>query len=202
MFQKSTEPDVLYAEPRNLIFQWEKPDVEIQQSLKHLEIIEANPAEYRKQFSSELIQADKLPEYVLKINPPEGVKLAANQDQVGKLPELEGDVEAMRLVDLDQVGLSEYKQYLTKCGIIVKPSLKRNDRAPFLIEDLFRTIDRKNKGVINVEDAEKVVLRLNSRFGRRYGEDDVDEFFSTLDTNRDGTLDLNEFKQAFYDFGI
>jgi hypothetical protein len=42
-----------------------------------------------------------------------------------------------------------------------------------LIELIFRSIDRHNSGRISVEDAEKILLRLNSRLGRRYGEDDV-----------------------------
>jgi Ca2+-binding EF-hand superfamily protein len=66
-----------------------------------------------------------------------------------------------------------------------------------IVESIFRTIDRNNNGIINVEDAEKTLLRLNSRLGRRYGEDDVRAFFSALDVNNDGTLDLNEFKRAF-----
>ena len=66
-----------------------------------------------------------------------------------------------------------------------------------IVESIFRTIERNNNGIINVEDAEKTLLRLNSRLGRRYGEDDVRAFFSALDNNNGGTLDLNEFKRAF-----
>lgn len=60
-----------------------------------------------------------------------------------------------------------------------------------------RSIDRNSDGQISVEDAEKVLLRLNSRLGRRYGEDDLKAFFSALDTNMDGQLDFNEFRRAF-----
>jgi hypothetical protein len=38
---------------------------------------------------------------------------------------------------------------------------------------------------------------LNSRLGRKYGEDDVNAFFQALDDNHDNTIDLEEFKKAF-----
>lgn len=66
-----------------------------------------------------------------------------------------------------------------------------------LVESIFRSIDRQGRGRITVEDAEKVLLRLNSRLGRRYGEDDLKAFFCALDTNLDGLLDLDEFRRAF-----
>lgn len=66
-----------------------------------------------------------------------------------------------------------------------------------LIEQIFHTVNRNQSGGISIEDAEKALLRLNSRLGRRYGEDDVIAFFSALDKNQDGTLDFDEFKSAF-----
>jgi Ca2+-binding EF-hand superfamily protein len=65
------------------------------------------------------------------------------------------------------------------------------------VEQIFHTINRNHSGGISIEDAEKALLRLNSRLGRRYGEDDVIAFFSALDKNQDGTLDFEEFKSAF-----
>ena len=74
---------------------------------------------------------------------------------------------------------------------------KRKNSISSLIEQIFHTINRNNSGGISIEDAEKALLRLNSRLGRRYGEDDVIAFFSALDKNQDGTLDFEEFKSAF-----
>ncbi|RMZ96519.1 hypothetical protein BpHYR1_053024, partial [Brachionus plicatilis] len=77
------------------------------------------------------------------------------------------------------------------------PTLSTSSSISSLIEKIFRSIDKNNKGTISVEDAEKILLRLNSRLGRRYGEDDVKVLFATLDVNNDGSLDLEEFKRAF-----
>ena len=66
-----------------------------------------------------------------------------------------------------------------------------------VVEVIFKSIDRQNHGRISVEDAEKILLRLNSRLNRQYGEDDVQAFFSALDINHDNTIDLEEFRNAF-----
>jgi len=69
------------------------------------------------------------------------------------------------------------------------------------IEQIFRLVDYNNTGRINAEDAEKTLLRLNSRLKRSYSENEVLEFFSTLHVV-DGTIDLNEFKRAFLNLAI
>jgi hypothetical protein len=71
-----------------------------------------------------------------------------------------------------------------------------------LIELIFRSIDRQNTGRISVGDAEKILLRLNSRLGRRYGEDDVVALFDSLDENHDQTIDLEEFRKAFHNLNL
>ena len=57
-------------------------------------------------------------------------------------------------------------------------------------------------GLISVEEAEKLVLKLNSRLGRGYGEDDVKAFFSTLDYSNDGSLNLEKFRLAFLNLAV
>lgn len=69
------------------------------------------------------------------------------------------------------------------------------------IDEIFNYIDQCQAGAITVEDAEKILLRINSRLGRRYGEDDVRAFFMALDSDSDGLLDLNDFKRAFLTMG-
>jgi Ca2+-binding EF-hand superfamily protein len=66
-----------------------------------------------------------------------------------------------------------------------------------IIEQIFSTIDIDSNGNISVEEAEKILLRLNSRLNRNYGENEVAQFFHSLDSNRDGKINLNEFKAAF-----
>ena len=45
---------------------------------------------------------------------------------------------------------------------------------------IFDMIDADKSGSISVEEAEKVVLKLNSRLKRSYGEAEVKSFFSAV----------------------
>ena len=228
-------PDPVIVKPRNIIVQWEAPEVHIRKELKYLGIVKANPAEYVHTYGQALRASRDLPEFVYDIKNPDGLILAADY-KAPDLHELEGDLHALKLVNLDAEGLGGYRQYLTRLGVLEeaayqfiqasgpnesrRSSYARHQTASNelesqldtnaasvsaaasnalgeIIENIFRTIDRNNNGIINVEDAEKTLLRLNSRLGRRYGEDDVRAFFNALDVNNDGTLDLNEFKRAF-----
>jgi hypothetical protein len=42
-----------------------------------------------------------------------------------------------------------------------------------------------------------IQIRYSFSFQILIGEEDVASFFRTLDTNRDGSIDLNEFRVAF-----
>lgn len=52
-------------------------------------------------------------------------------------------------------------------------------------------------GRLGLEEAEKLLLKLNSRLGRRYSEDDLRRFFYSLNIRQDGTISLDEFRVAF-----
>lgn len=391
IFQKPSEADPIVVKPRNVIVQWETPQVNVKKEFKYLGVIRANPVEYAQRYGDVMKKPSELPDFVLDIKTPDGLVLAAEQ-RTKSVHELEGDVDALNLIDLEKEGLAEYKNYINKLAIgktysnisrsvsaaqmsssssskssfsslsnkskktfsnnLVNnsafiqsasfvsqkapsiraasilsgraPSVKsekaasihsqkspsiisenlasnhsekaetlRSNPASFiqasvptqsrtsqrsiprsipvldksssvldnfnqeiprlsqrsilksasvvvqqpsfstslkndnltrsgasgltfstasgtklptlssassissLIEKIFRSIDKDNKGRISVEDAEKILLRLNSRLGRRYGEDDVKILFATLDINNDGHLDLEEFKRAF-----
>ena len=221
IYQKANERDPVICKPKNVIIQWEAPTVQVKKEFKDLGVIRANPAEYVARYGSTLKQARELPSFVLEIKPPAGVILAADY-QYNSVYELEGDVQALRLIDLDREGLSEYKNIVQRLGITdgsssvgaiaAAPSVNVVDNSSYaatsstlkdtsslsgLITEIFNSIDRDNNGRISVEEAEKVLLRLNSRLGRRYGEDDTRRLFDSLDINRDGFIDLVEFKRAF-----
>ncbi len=107
-FQRSPEADKAVATPKNVIIQWETPQVIVRQEVKYLGTIAANPAEYRLKYEGSMKEARDLPKFVLDIERPLGVTLAADVKTNGVF-ELEGQVEALRLVDLDREGLAEYR---------------------------------------------------------------------------------------------
>lgn len=195
-----------------------------------------------QRYGATLKTARELPDFVMDIKPPQGVVLAADY-QYNQVHELEGELQALRLVDLDREGLGQYKDQLQKLGISYQGSSSpnganyaatasgnygssgfnngssiynspgynnssggfSNNSVGFLsnanisniLADIFAQVDRDGNGRLSVEEAEKLLLRLNSRLGRRYGENEVRAFFDTFDDNRDGGISLQEFKAAF-----
>ena len=201
IFQKSKIPDPIVVKPRNVIIQWEAPQVVIKQEVKYLGVVQANPVDYVSRYGSSLKLSKDLPQFVLDIKTPDGLKLAADY-KYSSVYELEGDVSAMKMIDLERVGLGEYRSYLERIGIsstITESYSSISASGSFMatIEEIFASVDADMSGKIGVGEAERILLRLNSRLGRNYGEDEVRNFFRVLDTNGDGSIDLIEFKQAF-----
>lgn len=222
IFQRApTDPVV--AKPRNIIVQWEAPEVVVKKDFKYLGIIRANPVDYVHRYGSLLKTSQDLPRFVLDIKPPNGVVLASEYTY-NQVHELEGDLEALKLVDLEREGLGEYRVQLqnrlqNSYSFTDTPYLSPSSQyeqgiagsgyvstasqqfftpsALSTIEQIFSTIDIDSNGNISVEEAEKILLRLNSRLNRNYGENEVAQFFHSLDSNRDGNINLNEFKAAF-----
>ena len=123
IYQKAP-PDPVVCKPKNIIVQWEQPDVCVKKDIKHLGIVCANPCEYLQKFGSSLKRPCDLPQFIKDIPPQCGVELAANK-KPDPCPvfELCGDVCALNKVNLDKEGLGMYKnQVREKCGCPPPPS--------------------------------------------------------------------------------
>jgi hypothetical protein len=131
--------------PRNLVIEWEAPDVEVEKVCRELGVVNADPEEYVRRYGPELKQRQEIPDLCPSCPPqapepcpcqepaplPTPLPCNACQQQVsystaaiaapalsraasitGQLPELEGDVDALRRVNLEQYGLSSYRRYI------------------------------------------------------------------------------------------
>ena len=67
-----------------------------------------------------------------------------------------------------------------------------------LIEFLFTKVDLDTNGLLCSCEADKILAKLNSVFGRNYDDKVRKEFIAKLDKNGDGNLDFEEFKYAFF----
>lgn len=128
IFQRSAQVDPVIVKPRNVIVQWEAPRVNIRREIKYLGVIRANPAEYVQRYGTSLKSSNEMPDYVANIKTPEGLVLAANY-RYNNIHELEGDLQALRLIDLDREGLAEYRSYLSNLGISYDARLAASDGA-------------------------------------------------------------------------
>ena len=115
------------VKPKNVIIQWGQPRVHFSKQFKDLGVIHANPEEYIMKYGETLKKTEELPDFVHEIQPPSkynGMELEQS---------LYGDVEAMRLIDLDKEGLSEYRDCLEKYENLVSSSCYNiNNSASFL----------------------------------------------------------------------
>ena len=101
-------------------------------------------------------------------------------------------MNALKLIDLDKEGLSEYKYLLErsdKLSDIVRLA------SPTLTDEVVVKVNVTVDGTVSRAEIEKIFLKMNSRLGRRYGSDDIDLFMSEFNT--DGTIDYGQFKNAF-----
>jgi hypothetical protein len=113
--------------PQNLVVEWETPCVVINKQYKNLGVHPTDPEEYRTRYNFNK-QYQELPQAVFGVPIPSDIQLAADLAASGAgagagasqssnpcnpcvayVPKLEGDIEALRLIDLDREGLSEYK---------------------------------------------------------------------------------------------
>ena len=174
----------MLVKPRNVIIQWEAPVVQVKKDFKDLGIIRANPAEYVARYGSSLKSSKELPPFVLEIKPPAGILLASDyHESNNNVYELEGDVNALRLIDLDREGLSEYKQFMqqvrpeefnyhsniTPLALSSCSSPAMNDKLDNLIAEIFSSIDKNNDGRISgkkipCKNTLICVIKLNMRF--------------------------------------
>jgi hypothetical protein len=102
------KPACIIPDPRNVVIQWESPDVEIRKDCKHLGIINADPQEYIAKYGASLIRSDQLPDLAV-CYAQHGLQLAATH-QPPAIPHLQGDLHALRWINLDAHGLGFYKE--------------------------------------------------------------------------------------------
>lgn len=200
IFNKSSAPEPVMYKPNNVIVQWEAPEVIIKQETKYLGIVRANPNEYVSKYGKDLTSTNKLPDFVKNIETPKNIKLAADV-KPNQVHELVGDLEGLKYINLEKEGLTNYREQLERLNIIKslvtqqKVETKRSNSK--IISAIFDQIDKDFNGVLSIEEAESIFLRINSRLKRSYGEDDVKDFFNVLDSNNDGVIDVQEFKKNF-----
>merc|ERR1712129_253971 len=203
IFNKAAAASAQVATPRNVIVQWEAPSVNIRKEVKYLGVIKANPAEYVQKYGASLKVHTALPQFVLDIETPSEVgTLAANYSAKASF-ELEGQLEGFKYVNLDTEGLSEYRAFLASKGIrdlgagaSGSASSSSSSSVSAAAAQIFEMIDRDNSGEISVEEAETIVLRLNSQLKRSYGEFEVKAFFSAI-SGGSSQITKSQFLSAF-----
>lgn len=152
-----------------------------------------------------------LPQFVLDIKTPEGLVLAAEQSNNCSVHELEGDLDALKLVDLEREGLGEYKSYLQRLisasnsGLVSRlsnnglmsrlsnrASLSRNSSSKTSLFRESASSFSANKSSSSFGLTPKPSILRNSNSVTSFAILSFEDLFKTLNTDAQGTVDLDE----------
>ena len=196
----------LLYKPKNIIVQWDPPKVEIRKEFKDLGIVRANPIEYIERYGPTLKQGPELPTFIKEIKPPKGVILAADVKKP-YVYELEGDVHALALVDLERENLTEYRSLLRSNN--VNTYMRRETAKPGnhsflesyagLLNQMYNSIEIDKNNKMEASEAKVILFRLVSRLSK-FVTHDLTTIFKNLSVDENNRVDFNQFKYIFESF--
>lgn len=112
VYHKARPVSPITGEPRNVIVQWEAPRPNVRKQIKYLGVVRASPSDYVHKYGENLWLPSNLPNFVLDIKTPgELGPLAAEYKP--KVHQLCGDLDALKLIDLNREGLTVYRSQLS-----------------------------------------------------------------------------------------
>jgi hypothetical protein len=134
----------------------------------YLGVVEADPDEYYARYGSDLRPRDEFAPFVNDMKSrPECLMFAdeceCNEDYYGRPYELEGDVEALKLIDLDEHGLSMYKSFVEQLGKSDNSTLTNLDNSDSLQTSSAFSEERKQ------EEELWRTTEINTSFNRNIG---------------------------------
>ena len=97
--------------PKNVLIQWDSPDVDVRQAFHFLGVQIVCPVQYAATYGATLVDASQLPREVAHFATPAGETLAVNSNS-DMIPALVGAVPTLRLINLACNGLAEYAPQL------------------------------------------------------------------------------------------
>jgi hypothetical protein len=104
---KPAKPISLLPKPRNVLIEWEQPEVDVKKEFSYLGVETVDPVEYEARYD-DLVKSSELPDDVNSFKTPDGEVLGVNSG-LNDAPLLTGDVNALKFVDLKSEGLAEYE---------------------------------------------------------------------------------------------
>ena len=112
IFEKPQVKKFTEEPQKNLIIEWDIPKINIKQHVNWLGVEKTDPEEYKNKHFGSLIKTEDLPDFVKDLDRESGYTKYVSE--LANKYELEGDLEALKHVDLEKEGLSEYRNYFTK----------------------------------------------------------------------------------------
>lgn len=193
IYKQQPSVDPVMVKPKNVIIQWEAPQVNVKKVVRNLGVIRANPSDYVKRYGHQLREADELPDYVKKIRPD--FELACQQTQQPRVPDLCGDVYALNMVDMDREGLSEYKPALAKYNSSFSKSIMNSDS---MMTSTKTSLNQMTSSVAPSTSTRKPIASHLVDYNQLL----IDKIFSQVNVSYDGKISVNEAKKVFYQVNV
>ena len=169
-------------------------------------VVRADPNEYVAKFGETLRTCAELPDFVKNIRHPDNIPLAC--DQPPPVCRLEGDLDALSLIDLDREGLSEFKAYLQpklqtstlhSTMTYTEPMtrlVQSSSSMENVLSQIMQVVEMQNRNKLSESEAKVILALLNEKLGRKYSEQQAERFLDSINPHRLEWIDLNSFKNA------
>ena len=161
---------------KNLVIIWDGLKTKVTKELHNLGTVRACPEEYVQQHGGSLVSHYQMKSFIQEQN----LSLPESTEH-DPLPKLEGDIEALKLIDLDRYGLGEYKFLLTS------PS------AQSVYDSVFSQAKVDDRGKISKEEAKRLVIMIHERVGKQLNTQRIEEFVQ--DVCRNDSVGFAQFKR-------
>jgi hypothetical protein len=168
-------------------------------------------------YSEELKAPEEFPKVILDIKTPDGLTLAADSPE-NNVHQLEGSVEALKLVDMEREGLTAYipQVYGKSTGSLrmSRSSTSSSSRRSksneektsataieairnIIIDQIFDELNKQKRNALSTKEAEHLLVKLNNRLNKNFEEEELKRVVKNMETNTDGLIDMNKFRSVF-----
>ena len=187
--------------PKNVIVQWEPPELVIKKDIIYLGVVRTDPDEYVKKYGPSLKAPEDLPSYVNAIKTPEGITLAAKQIKRQVCEPSKGVCE-FRISDLKRENLKDDKKLRkSKCSISdfsdykhLADNIKRFKK--YILAEIFAWVNLNGSEKLTRKELGKHILKFNKIWGQNYDKKDIEGLFDHLDLEKNGKVEVNTFFSA------
>ncbi len=169
-----------------MIIKWDSPRVTVTKEVRSLETVPGNPDEYRRLYGDSLLSPSQLSSTLKSLN----IALPQSFERTGdvqRVARLEGDLDALRLVDLDRWGLSEYKYLVKESG----------SGGVVGVGDVWEEVWSQAKvesGRITPDEARRLLILVHQKLEKVVDEGRVSRFVSDV-TDKDGWIEFEMYKK-------